>query len=183
MQRVLKLTDTGYVSRRRPVRFRKGAGPQPASPSISPLPLIYRLRMRNAGSGTWATLVKQMRAATGMTGAELARRLDVDRATIWRWEAGRQKPESPDLIKAFADLFGLDLDDALKAAGLRPSTEERQAAAREPTDPDVLKLLKLLADPATAETTKTQIRAMLRVLAELADQQQPPRKASRRRGA
>lgn len=154
------------------------------SPSLTPFPLSYRLRMRNAGSGTWATLVKQMRAAARMSGAELARRLDVDRATIWRWEAGRQKPESPDLIKAFADLFGLDVEDALKAAGLRPSGED-PPVHREPTDPDVLKLLKLLADPNTPTATKTQIRAMMRALADLADQQPSaaPRKTVRRKDA
>ncbi len=134
--------------------------------------------MRNSTGGTWATLVKRMRSTTGMTGAELARRLDVDRATIWRWEAGRQKPESADLIKAFADLFGLDVEDALRVAGLRPTQEEPPAAPHEPTDPDVLKLLRLLADPDTPATTKEQIRAMMRVLVDLADQ---PRTAAPRR--
>src|SRR5688572_20611332 len=101
MQRVLRRSTNGYASRHMALRPRAGAGPQPASPSIAPLPLAYGLRMRNTPSGTWATLVKRMRDATGMTGADLARRLDVDRATIWRWEAGRQKPENADLVKAF----------------------------------------------------------------------------------
>lgn len=165
------------------MRRRTGAGPQPVSPLLKPSVMSYGLRMRNAESGTWATLVKRMRAATGMSGAELARRLDVDRATIWRWEAGRQKPESPDLIKAFADLFGLDVDDALMAAGLRPSGEALPATPREPTDPDVLKLLKLLADPDTPDATKTQIRAMMRALADLADSLPPTPAPRRRKGA
>jgi len=139
--------------------------------------VLYGLRMRNTEGGTWATLVKKMRAATGMAGAELARRLDVDRATIWRWEAGRQKPESADLIKTFADLFAIDIEDALTAAGLRPSTAPRPSEPV-PTDPDVLKLYRLMADPDTPEETKRQIRAMMRVLAEMADSL-PPRKATR----
>lgn len=139
--------------------------------------MSYGLRMRNTEGGTWATLVKRMRQATGMTGAELARRLDVDRATIWRWEAGRQKPESADLIKSFADIFGLDLEDTLKAAGLRPSGERPARPVQAPMDPDVLKLLAMLADPDTPESTKHQIRAMMRVLAEMAEAQpKPPRR-------
>jgi transcriptional regulator with XRE-family HTH domain len=131
--------------------------------------------MRNTPSGTWATLVKRMRDATGMTGADLARRLDVDRATIWRWEAGRQKPENADLVKAFADIFGLNVDDALAAAGLRPA--ELEEAPREPMDPDVLALLRMLADPDTPETTKAQIRTMMRALLDLAEAQpKPPRR-------
>ena len=148
------------------------------SPLLMHPVMSYGLRMRNTDDGSWATLVKRMRSATGMSGAELARRLEIDRATVWRWEAGRQKPESPDLIKAFADLFGLDVDDALIAAGLRPSGERPSRA--EPTDPDVLKLLRLLADPDTPAETKEQIRAMMRALADLADQL-PPRQAPRRR--
>ncbi len=141
--------------------------------------MTYRLRMRNTEGGTWATLVKRMRAATGMTGAELARRLEVDRATIWRWEAGRQKPESPDLVKAFADLFAIDVENALKAAGLRP-TAETPAVDHVPTDPDVLKLYRLMADPNTPEHVKEQIRVMMRVLADMADQL-PPKKARPRK--
>lgn len=137
--------------------------------------------MRNTEGGTWATLVKRMRAATGMTGAELARRLDVDRATIWRWEAGRQKPESANLIKAFADIFGIEVEDALAAAGLRPSGEPVPAPANPPMDPDVLKLMRMLADPDTPEATKLQIRAMLRVLADMAEAQ--PKPPGRRKAA
>lgn len=143
------------------------------------MPVTYRLRMRNAAGGTWATLVKRVRAATGMTGAELARRLDVDRATIWRWEAGRQKPENAELIQAFADLFGLDLDEALAAAGLRPTTEP-QRPPTPPMDPLVVRLLAMLADPDTPEPTKRQIRTMMEALVDMAEA--TPRPPKRRRG-
>jgi transcriptional regulator with XRE-family HTH domain len=144
--------------------------------------------MRNAAGGTWATLVKRMRATTGMTGAELARRLDVDRATIWRWEAGRQKPESANLIKAFADLFGLDVDDALAAAGLRPSDSEEEPVRPAPMHPSVVKLLAMLADPDTPPAVQAQVRATLEFLDKLADtlppkKSTPKRQSPRRRGA
>ncbi len=115
-----------------------------------------------------------------MTGAELSRRLNVDRATIWRWEAGKQSPENADLIKAFADLFALDVDDALKAAGLRPTTEIRPAVST-PTDPDVLKLMRLLADPDTPEDIKEQVRAMLKVLNAMAEVRTPKQPRNRAR--
>jgi transcriptional regulator with XRE-family HTH domain len=176
MQRVARRTTNGYASRHATLRDRKGAGSQPSKPESPPLPLPYGLRVRNTPSGTWATLVKRLRQVTGMTGAELARRLNVDRATIWRWEAGKQKPESAEIIKAFANTFGLTVPEVMTAAGLWPSGEPAPRTEA-PMDPDVLKLMRMLADPDTPESTKVQIRAMLRVLAEMVeDQSKPPRR-------
>jgi len=126
---------------------------------------------------TWATLVSSTREAAGLSKVELARRLGVDRATVSRWEQGLNRPEDADVVKRFADLLAVDLEDALAAAGLRPSTAPRPSEPV-PTDPDVLKLYRLMADPETPEETKRQIRAMMRVLAEMADSL-PPRKATR----
>jgi transcriptional regulator with XRE-family HTH domain len=131
----------------------------------------------------WATLVKKLRTATGMSGAELSRRLNVDRATIWRWETGKQKPENVEIIEAFAKLFAIPVETVLDAAGMRPSgAAATQATARPsvPMDPDVQALLDMLADPGTSEAVKEQIRTMMRALAELADR--TPR-APRRRQA
>ena len=126
---------------------------------------------------TWATLVSSTREAAGLSKVELARRLGVDRATVSRWEQGLNRPEDADVVKRFADLLAVDLEHALAAAGLRPSTAPRPSEPV-PTDPDVLKLYRLMADPDTPEETKRQIRAMMRVLAEMADSL-PPRKATR----
>lgn len=62
----------------------------------------------------------RLRTSTGMSRPELARRLSVDPTTVWRWETGRQKPESTAVPEALAALFRLDLDEVLAAAGLRP---------------------------------------------------------------
>ncbi|HET8682053.1 MAG TPA: helix-turn-helix transcriptional regulator [Micromonosporaceae bacterium] len=143
--------------------------------------------MRNvdgAVPGAWAELVKAMRSATGMSGAELARRLEVDRATIWRWEAGRQRPENSDLVHRFAQLFSLDLDEALDAAGLRPASARRPDRERPvPMDPDLKELLRKLADPSTSPATKDFIRRTLSYLASLPDAPtaEPPRR--HRKGA
>jgi transcriptional regulator with XRE-family HTH domain len=113
-----------------------------------------------------------------MSGAELARRLKVDRATIWRWETGKQRPENLELVQAFADIFAMDLDDALAAAGMRPA--EVVPRVEPPMDPDVAALLRKLEDPATPPAVKERIRTMMRALVELADSQ-PPRAPRRRK--
>jgi len=58
-----------------------------------------------------------------MSQSELARRLDTDRTTIWRWEHGRQRPDDPDIVARWARALGLDVDEALAAAGFRPGVE------------------------------------------------------------
>lgn len=87
--------------------------------------------MRNTSElrAVWAEYVRRLRDATGISRPELARRLSVDPATVWRWETQKQKPESPDIPQAIARLFGLDVDEVLAAAGLKPES----AAPAEPT--------------------------------------------------
>lgn len=80
--------------------------------------------MRNTSElrAIWAEYVRRLRDATGLSRPELARRLSVDPATVWRWETEKQKPESPDIPQAIARLFGLDVDEVLAAAGLKPES-------------------------------------------------------------
>jgi transcriptional regulator with XRE-family HTH domain len=154
---------------------RNGAGPQPSRPAGIHLATLYGVQVRNTGRDTWAALVTDVREAANMSKVELARRLGVDRATISRWEQGLNRPEQADVVKRFADLFAIDLEDALAAAGLRPTdTPQREHA---PMDPDVLALMRMLADPDTPEATKAQIRTMMRALLDLAEAQpKPPRR-------
>ncbi len=145
-------------------------------------PDLYGVHVRNTSPserGTWAALVTTTREAAGLSKVELARRLGVDRATVSRWEQGLNRPEDAEVVQRFADLLAVDLEHALATAGLRPSRAPRPAEPV-PTDPDVLKLLRLLADPATPEHVKDQIRVMMRVLADMADQL-PPKKARPRK--
>lgn len=82
--------------------------------------------MRNTsgpGRDTWATYVKGAREHARLTKTELARRIGKDRATIGRWEDGKNRPEDANLVARFADELGLDRDEALAAAGLRPGVE------------------------------------------------------------
>jgi transcriptional regulator with XRE-family HTH domain len=135
--------------------------------------------MRNtSGSvrGTWATLVTAAREAVGMTKVELGRRLDVDRATIMRWEAGSSRPDNAVVVQRFAALFALDLDETLVAAGLRP--EGPTPTLPEPLHPDIQRLVDRLADPATNEETRAFIMSTLRYLADLPPAPRRSRKAA-----
>lgn len=97
----------------------------------------YGVHMRNAsgsGRGTWATYVQAARESAFMSKTELARRVKKDRGTIHRWETGQNVPEDAEVVRAVADLFGLDLDEALAAAGLRPGSTAPTAPTREPDE-------------------------------------------------
>ena len=92
------------------------------------------MRVRNTSDdrrGTWATFAKAARDGARMSQSELARRLNVERTTVWRWETGKQKPESADMVAAFAAVLGIDTDEALAAAGLRPGTPAPAEPTRE----------------------------------------------------
>jgi len=182
MQRTKPGQRKGYAGRRLDARDRAGAGPQPSRPGAVATGRPYGVRVRNMGVGDWATLVKKMRDATKMTGAELSRRLNVDRATIWRWESGRQRPEDPNKVKEFAELFGLDVEDVLRIAGLRPAGEP-VGDVPAPMDPDLEALLAMLRDPDTPDSIKLQIRTMLRAITELAESLPPRRAPDMRREA
>ena len=90
----------------------------------------YRVRVRNTddgprnttGADNWPAYAKRAREAAvpKVTQSELARRMETDRSTVWRWEHGRQKPDTPDIVVRFADVLGLDREEALAAAGFRP---------------------------------------------------------------
>lgn len=134
------------------------------------------MRVRNTPADdprqTWANYVRALLTATGLSGPQLAKRLGVNAATVWRWETGRQKPESPEVPEALAELFALDVDEVLTAAGLR---RDRAAAKPEPVvplDPDMQIILRRLASPVASEAEKASIRATLRYLAELAERQE-----------
>lgn len=129
----------------------------------------YGVHVRNTngpGRGTWAALVHKVRG--NMEIAAFARRLGVDRGTVRRWEAGETTPRGFEVVQRFAALFGLDLDQTLTIAGLRPASDEVAPTPEMRWDPDVMELQRMLDDPTTPEATKEQIRAMVRTLKEMA---------------
>ncbi|MEU4772926.1 helix-turn-helix transcriptional regulator [Micromonospora sp. NPDC023644] len=123
--------------------------------------------------GNWATYVTRVREHVGMTKSELARRLGVDRGTVIRWESGKSRPEDAVVVTAFAELFDLDVDEALTAAGLRVSATPAARPNRDaPLDPDLKVIMRRLTNPDVSEAEKTTIRATLRYLAQVAEQQE-----------
>lgn len=158
---------------------RSAASPQPSRPAGLRLLPPYGVHMRNTSGGErgrWAALVSTYREAAQMTKVALAQRLGVDRGTITRWETGAYRPDDPDVVARFADLFRIDLDTALAAAGLRPVG----AAAPEvpaPLDPNLVEAQAMLDDPRVPPEVKAQVHVMLQAMIDLARQQpKPPRR-------
>lgn len=174
MQRTEHGVRDGYVARRLAMRKRKIARPHTVRPATTPSGITYGLRMRNADTpnhGDWAMFVKEHRKAARLSQAELARRLNIDPSTLWRWETGKQKPESGEVVAAAAGIFGADLDAALAAAGLRP-IEVGRVEPDPPLDPDIAAMLRILESKDTPEDEKEYIRATMRRLVEMAEARQ-----------
>lgn len=162
MQRQNGRFTRGYTVRRAALRGRKEISPQPPGPATTPRPNVYALRVRNTPDppnrrAVWATYVRKLREATHISRPELARRLGVDPATVWRWETEKQKPESPDIPEAIARLFALDINEVMAAAGLRPMSSDDHVAI-EPYDEEI-ELVR--TDPNLDEDMKARIVAII----------------------
>lgn len=92
------------------------------------------VRVRNTPAEqrrAWATYVRALLRATGLTSPVLAQRIGVSASTVWRWETEKQKPEDAGVVERIATLFKLDLDEVLAAAGLKPNVEPPIEPTRE----------------------------------------------------
>lgn len=99
----------------------------------------------------------------GMTDADIAEATGVGPSTFHRWRRGAFK-EAPELerVKRFCAGLGVPARAALLALGV---TDGRDEPTPEPTiDPEVRRILRLLADPSVSDEDKQAIRAMLRVI-------------------
>jgi transcriptional regulator with XRE-family HTH domain len=126
----------------------------------------YPLHVRKAPT-TWADYVTAIREATGFGDTEMGRVLDVNPATVWRWRTGKQKrPENADIVRRFAEKFGLDLDEALAAAGMRPGVEPPAEPTRE-VDEEV----ELIMRSKVSDAMKKRMLARLEELRQRDKQQ------------
>lgn len=82
----------------------------------------YGMRMRNADEQrkAWGIYFAALREATGLSQKAFGERISVDPATVWRYENGRQKPESTEVPERIHAAFGIPLDEVMAAAGLKP---------------------------------------------------------------
>jgi transcriptional regulator with XRE-family HTH domain len=120
----------------------------------------YLVRMRNPPADQragWAAYITALRTAVGLSRAKLAERLGVDPATVWRWETKRQRPESPVVPEKIAELFKVDLDEVLVAAGLKPAAE----VPTEPTREDIDEELEMILRAKLPERVKLELLQML----------------------
>lgn len=92
-----------------------------------------------------------------MSQSELARKLGVDRVTIYRWETGQQRPESAETVARFARETGVDVDEALAAAGLRPGIQAPAEPTREPDE----ELDLIMAASVDNQTKQVMIERLL----------------------
>ncbi|MFI6161701.1 helix-turn-helix transcriptional regulator [Micromonospora haikouensis] len=116
--------------------------------------------MRNTSEpmrGTWATYVLTGRERAGLTKSEFARRIGKDRATVGRWEDGKNRPDDADLVARVAEVLGFDLDEALAAAGLRPGV----APPATPTMEVDEEIELVRTDPKLDEDMKRRIIALI----------------------
>jgi transcriptional regulator with XRE-family HTH domain len=111
------------------------------------------VRVRNA---EWAEYVSRLRAASGLSRAELGRRIGTDESTVWRWETKGQEPKDPEVVERLTALLGQDLDEALGVAGFRPRAE--LAELPEVYDPEVE---RILADATLTQTSKEYLLDVL----------------------
>ncbi|MEU5549237.1 helix-turn-helix transcriptional regulator [Micromonospora sp. NPDC047793] len=162
--------------RRRELRHdRRTTHPDPLRPADIPGSVLYGVHVGTSPAperGTWAAYVKATREHVGMNKSELARRLGIDRGTITRWESDKNRPEDATVVESFATLFGLDPDEALTAAGLRSGQIADRPARDVPLDPDLRIIMRRLTDPTASEAERATIRATLRYLAQVAEQQE-----------
>lgn len=121
----------------------------------------------------WASYLKRMTSRPGWSVARLARESGVNRATIFKWIAGRSGVNVAS-VRQIADALRDDPAIALRAAG-------NVQGQVEPLDADVRIIMRRLVDPDVSEAEKATIRATLRYLADLADRQE--RGEDRRRDA
>lgn len=123
-----------------------------------------------------------------MSRPELARRSGVGRTTAYRWEEEGQVPENLQVVERVAEVLGLDLNEALEAAGLRPAAEPpvrpaRQERRLDPKLEDALATLyRMLEDPNVSAGNKAMIRSELERLKQL-PQWVEPEPAERREAA
>lgn len=135
------------------------------------------MRDRRAGE-TWGSYARAARKHAQLSVADLAKLTGIGRATLYRWESGEQRPERAEMVARWAEAVGVDLDEALAAAGLRPgASPDRPSAQQLPLDPDLAWLAQRLQDPRTPETEKALIRTMVRHLAQQAGADDQQRRA------
>lgn len=110
--------------------------------------------------------------ARGLNDAAIEEATGLAASTFYRWRGGQWGREWPRIQQVidFCKGLGIPEEDAFAALGLRG---ERTPAAPGPLDPDMVRVLRALADPNVSRTEKDAIRLMMRRLAAIPPEQVP----------
>lgn len=158
---------------------------------MAPYGDTYRERVavdRDVARANFAQFVRSAVDAArerGMNDAAIEQATGLAASTWYRWRRGEWGREWPKLQQVidFCRGLGIPEEDAFAALGLRG---ERTPAAPTPLDPDVLRVLRALADPNVPKAEKDAIRLMMRRLAAIPPSPKPstrPLQRRRRKGA
>lgn len=115
--------------------------------------------------GLFGVALRQLRAERCVSQSKLAERADYDHSAVSRWEAGTRTP-TRDAITRLAAALTLTPDDTdrlLAAAGFLP----KDGVSLLTDEPEVARVLHLLADPAVPSVVRDAIRAQLAGIAVL----------------
>jgi transcriptional regulator with XRE-family HTH domain len=125
--------------------------------------LVTHPAAKRARFGQWVERALVGARAQGMTNKQVARAVGIAPSTFYHWQNGTVVPRFATLEK-FCATLGLSVDEAL--ATLRGDV--RQPTAPEPAiHPEVMKLLRKMADPNVSAETKAHILGTLRYLNDL----------------
>ncbi|MEW2442826.1 helix-turn-helix domain-containing protein [Micromonospora marina] len=104
----------------------------------------------------------------GMTDTAIHKATGIPPATFHRWQKGDFKT-APDIekVRQFCAGIGVSPAGALAAFGLSPERDNPEPEP--PLPPEVRKILRALADPATPEADKLVLREFLKMAAERAE--------------
>jgi len=125
-----------------------------------------------------AFVTRALRSARerGMTDRTIHAATGVNPKTFHRWQNGAVAP-NVETVRKFCEGVGASFDEALAALGFSPRT--REATPPAPIDPDVLELLRKLADPRTNAATRAYIRRTIKLLNNLPADETAPRRRHR----
>ncbi len=108
--------------------------------------------------------LKAARERAGLSQNALARLAGLSPATINRLESGERGPSNRTLVEQICDALGLrspERDELLASAGHNPDVYETVP----PSDPTLVAIARVLADPGLTPEDKEEFRAVLSSLA------------------
>lgn len=125
--------------------------------------MTVALAVRRDRFGKFVRRVMDDARNRGITVPVIEERTGVSKATFYRWRDGDwNKDPRASQVKAFCEGLDVPVDIAYSALGW--SADDRPAPTEPIIDPDVMPILRVLADPGVSEEHKQQVRATLRLI-------------------